>query len=474
MPLRLSVELLTETYEAAVADDRPEWPPHPARAFCALVAQASTPAEWDALRWLESQGPPEVVASPAGSCLMRAYVPTNAIDRKGGKSTVFPGRTNVERWRARSTPETPYVSFVWKNAEPDHSQLESLENLARRLGYLGRPSGFVVARFRNDLEESIGGGDCYVPDSTGEYLLRVPFQGYADALVAAFGSEEPAHQVARSVPYRLVGQATEDSERLTMKGPYNRFYTLGFPPGSGIDGRNAVRVARALRDAVLSRLGNPGKGDPWRPFTPQELGAIHGHQPGLRPESRCALLALPFVGSPHATGELMGVGLAIGRDVGRDLRRALLQLLGLDGDAGPRLATLRLPGTSYPLALAWPDGRWSLEPSRWVRASRRWGSVLPVIPDRWPKQWAEMPERIAESFVVAGYPRPDEVQIRRGSWFHGAPFLRPEDRKRRSSEPDRLWAHVAVTFSEPLEGPVVVGHMRYSGLGLCAPLAEDG
>ena len=42
--LTIAVELLTGSYDAGDADDRrlAEWPPHPARLFCAMVAAART------------------------------------------------------------------------------------------------------------------------------------------------------------------------------------------------------------------------------------------------------------------------------------------------------------------------------------------------------------------------------------------------------------------------------------------------
>jgi CRISPR-associated protein Csb2 len=63
----IAVELLTGRYTATQFNDRnrPEWPPHPARLFSALVAtwadnDEPDPAERSALRWLEDQDPPSI------------------------------------------------------------------------------------------------------------------------------------------------------------------------------------------------------------------------------------------------------------------------------------------------------------------------------------------------------------------------------------------------------------------------------
>ncbi len=68
----LELRFLTGRYVASSFNDRhsPEWPPHPARLFSALVAthfdtDQLDQAERSALEWLESLGPPELSASAA-------------------------------------------------------------------------------------------------------------------------------------------------------------------------------------------------------------------------------------------------------------------------------------------------------------------------------------------------------------------------------------------------------------------------
>lgn len=77
--IALDVELLTGRYVATRFNDRnaPEWPPHPARLFSALVATAHehdeiTADACRALEWLERQGAPRVLASDAEP---RAVIP---------------------------------------------------------------------------------------------------------------------------------------------------------------------------------------------------------------------------------------------------------------------------------------------------------------------------------------------------------------------------------------------------------------
>ncbi|HET9894954.1 MAG TPA: type I-U CRISPR-associated protein Csb2 [Streptosporangiaceae bacterium] len=103
MPLSITVRLRGGGYDAG--GERPseaEWPPHPARVFCALAASARTEAEWEALRWLEQQGSPQVWADQLDRVYhghVHGYVVQNAVSPKGGNQS-WPGRTSGSRARA--------------------------------------------------------------------------------------------------------------------------------------------------------------------------------------------------------------------------------------------------------------------------------------------------------------------------------------------------------------------------------------
>jgi CRISPR-associated protein Csb2 len=81
----IAVELLTGRYTATQFNDRnqPEWPPHPARLFSAMVAawadsDEPDPAERNALRWLEAQDPPSIRCGEGRSrTVVTHFVPVN-------------------------------------------------------------------------------------------------------------------------------------------------------------------------------------------------------------------------------------------------------------------------------------------------------------------------------------------------------------------------------------------------------------
>lgn len=479
MALSFDVELLTETYEAGVGGEQPEWPPHPARLFCALVAHAEREDEWAALRWLESLAPPEVLVPDANGSVLAAFVPTNRVARPGDKERVgatYLLRISGKRVWPRALPLGRHFWFLWPDARASREVLDPLRRLASRVAYLGRPPGMVHVGVSDQPIDVSEGLRRFVPTSGGDELLRVPYPGYVDALMAFFEANGPAYEASRTYQYAEPAAPITPAPGV-VHGPYGVLLTFGFPAGSGIAGWHAARVAIALRDLVLARLGRPEyrqQDDPWELFGESDLTPIHGHARAIPPEARCAFLSLPFVGSSHATGEIIGVGVAIGRAVPAPLRRALLQLAGLDREEGPRIPALRLPALDVRFPLLPPDGRQTLEPDRWRGPSERWVSVLPVILDRWPKRAAELPDILLEGVRQAGYPEPSSIDIRRAPAVQGAPFLRPVDRKRRPTDPDRPWAHVVLTFREPVRGPVVLGHLRFAGLGLCLPEGAHG
>lgn len=81
----ITIEMLAGRYTATAYNDRdqPEWPPHPARLFSAMVAtwaddESPDLAEREALCWLEAQKPPEICCGQAGRReVVTHFVPVN-------------------------------------------------------------------------------------------------------------------------------------------------------------------------------------------------------------------------------------------------------------------------------------------------------------------------------------------------------------------------------------------------------------
>ena len=471
MALTLSVQFLSETYDATLTGTEAEWPPHPARAFCALVSVAD-PASVDdeALRWLEGQGAPEVVSpAPVGRSERFAYVPTNVVTAKGGHQT-YVARTSGGRSWHRTVPSRPIARFVWRDASASPETLGKLQGIARRVAYLGRATCPVLLAFSADVAYR-DGLVVHQPDGAGAIRLRVPYPGYLDALRAAYLAGQSSWTIARYGSYGLRSNEVSTAPPAPADAAYQDFLVFGFRPGEGIDGVHAVAVAKAFKAAVLQRLGKPDPVDPFSALEGEELSLLHGHHDGRR--RQCAFVPLPFVGSPHATGEILGVGIALSPDLPPPVRVALLQLAGLDlEDEVPRLSSLRVPGLGRRCHFTAPDSRQTLAPSRWQALSTSWVSVLPVVLDWHPKRAFPVDEVVARGCEVAGYPRPRLVEILPAAGIRGAPHVPRRTLARRRGEPAHPAVHTRVEFDRPVPGPLLLGHLRHLGLGLCFPERE--
>ena len=469
MAVSLTVELLSGRYEAAEVDDREraEWPPHPARLFCALVAAARTVEDRAALEWLQGQPPPLVVATAAAQETRRAgYVVVNALERTGGNLT-HPGRTNNLRARASAVPASPRVTTMW-SADPTPHVVEALDGMARRIPYLGRSTGIALVKAKAEpaaeptLEDTAGQvvfEPCDLLER--EVSLRVPYPGFLEELDAQFAADRPAWEVNRFQGYRqrqVQTPAADPRDELTPS-VYTDMAIFRF---SGLRPQAVLTAlfTDALRSEVLHHAGHAAP------------DVLHGHGADGRPH--VAFLALPDVGGQHSDGHLLGLAVAV-PDLPTDERAAVLRAVlglrkpGLDGviEIAVRgiggVELLYQPGVIRP---------WGASPQRWRQGSRHWVSATPVVLDRYPKRPAQVEQEVRGSLRRVGLPEPVEVQISNEPLLPGAARLRPADLPRQVKS--RLFRHIAVTFDRRVAGPVLVGAGRYLGVGLLAPAPQRG
>lgn len=466
MPVVISIELLTGSYDAAAVEDKEhaEWPPHPARLYCALVAAARGEAERTALRWLEAQPPPTILASPdVSESRHRAYVVVNALNASGGNQT-HPGRTNGLRVRARALPSNPRVTMIW-GADADASIVSSLDAMARRIPYLGRSTGIalVAASATSEASPSDPSDDgrvlfepCDMLDRDAVTSVRVPYPGYLDALEAQFDADRPAWEVSRTQTYRLRSSTVDPGLGETPSpSVYTDFVVFRFC-GVKPQPELTVRLTAALRSAVLRAAGGDAP------------NVLHGHGADGRPH--VAFLALPDVGHEHADGHLLGLAVAVPELPEAERRAVLRAVLKLRRDGN--VADLRVPGIGS-VELVYSPGLvrpWGASPRRWRRGSRRWVSATPMILDRFPKRPTQIETEVCAALRRVGLPEPVDLEISTQPLLRGAARLRPIDLPRRAQ--GRLFRHVAVTFDRTVSGPVLVGAGRYFGVGLMAPVRE--
>ena len=466
MAISISVRLRHGRYDAG--GDRPsdaEWPPHPARVFCALASAVSTDAGWSALRWLEAQPAPEVWADPADRVRtgrIAAYVVENAIDASGGNLT-WPGRDNGMRTRAFATPTTGTFTVAWPQADPPAGVLDELRELARNVPYVGRSTSLaevsVLQSAPADPSDQVVYEAVPLGDPRAAWQVRVPYPGYVDELQAAYLDGRRSWEVARAVPYAVrqqravpAGDADRSSGRSTAS-PFEDLmvWTLARPIAR-ISGGQVVALTSALRKAVMARIPDP---------IPAQLS---GHGAPGRPH--LGFLALPDVGHDHADGHVLGVALAVPRSLPAADLTLLLRAVIMDP-----LWQLRMPGGST-LALQYGADRYGLQPSRWAagsRGSRDWVTATPLMLDGHLRRGRDEAGEVARSLTIAGYPRPADVEVSAAPLTAGAVW-RPRPGTLPADRPQRRMLHARIRFAEPVVGPVLAGSMRYLGLGLFLPV----
>jgi CRISPR-associated protein Csb2 len=481
MPLTITFDLVTGTYDAGDTDDRrqPEWPPHPARLFCALVAAVRTREERDVLLWLEAQDPPTVIAAAEhGSSQSTSYVVTNDNAKVTGKSQTHPGRSHQLKVRARALPASPRVSFVWDQAETDDVVLGHVDAMCRRVPYIGRSTGIATltaaATLDSAADVSVGDGvraegssQVFEPcdQLEGELMVRVPYAGYLDQLDELHAADRPAWQASRYLYYRAQRPDTTPMVRAVEPSVYRDVVVLRFT-SLRPEGRLVTRFTEQLRRRVLAAAG------------PQAPAVLHGHGADGRPH--VAFMALPNVAADleresaaHADGRLLGLAVAI-PDLPASQRRAVLAaVLGLRrrGEGGDLdVVDLELPGFGQ-VELRYDPGLvrpWGANPERWRLGSTQWVSATPVLLDRYPKRPGQVEQIVRDSVRQVGLPEPVTVQVSMSPLVPGGVALQPVDLPKKYVR--RLFRHVSLTFEAPVAGPVMLGAGRYLGLGLLAPV----
>lgn len=543
----IEVSLLTGRYVATAYNDRraSEWPPHPARLFSALTAtclsgETVDPIEREALEWLEALPAPEIAASEAAvRDVVTVFVPVNDAHQTGdvedevqaldnarkaleaadtpkaqaaalkkvekaekklaesmARAVAAPARppsTSVARNGERVLPEfrvrqprtfpsvspvEPVVTFIWKGGHPAEDHRRALDRLLARVVRIGHSSSLVSARLVDSAPAAT-----WFPSPAGKTVLRTTRAGQLGALIEAHSRHhetEPRVMPAGFTTYTNVREPVRKPAPSTCFEPDGLvLQRVGGPrlPMTAVAG-----LAGTVRRLLLSTAAEP---------IPE---VISGHRPDGSASARdhLAIVPLPFVGSSHATGHLLGVALLLPNESGPEDRRALYLAI----DAWER--TARAPGDdedapAVPIHLgrlgSWvvrrledQDRQATLTLETWTRPSRIWHSATPVALDRHPGDLRSSngrksatavakAERSIEAAVQrVGLPRPLRVLVEPKPVLAGSVPARafgrfPEDLEKNP----RVLTHAVLEFSEPVQGPILIGAGRYMGLGLFRP-----
>ena len=437
-----------------------EWPPSWMRLFSALVSVA-TPSDDRLLELFETFDPPDIIASETlGSDYRVAYVPTNRVVAET-KHATLPARINSERGWSRVAPKSPIVSFYWPGVVLNENERDRLDQMCRRIPYLGRSTSPAIIEV-SDVEptseplsprERIG--DLPFAYAT---TVRCPYPGALNALREAhhtkylLGGTGDPWPIGVHVDYGRTGSAPEP----VALSPYRDLIVFKLE-GTQQDGRSTVAITRAFRRMLLSRA-------------PAHIPVLHGHDDQI---VHVAVLGLPDAGHRYADGHLLGVAVALPALSDSDLRVVATAL----GEPGAELTVTAGPlGVLTFHRLSPLEGAreaWGLRPDRWSARARRWVTVLPMVFDRHAKRNTDQDAEIRRTIVNSGLPEPVSVRYDRRPMIPGGLDLAPVDTMRRRSDKGfRPYGHVTIEFPTLVQGPVVIGSMRHYGLGLCVPASD--
>lgn len=518
--LHISVTFLDPAFHGRGDGGEPEWPPSPLRLFQALVAAAA--ARWGerqrldyavlALRWLEAQPPPLIVAPAAkAGTPFRLAVPNNDMDVPAGfwaQRREPPENRTPQRLKSMKTVRPTRlptdenlhaVHYLWELTDDQAAEFgqyrETLFAAARSVVALGwgidlvTGNGRVIDQAEADRLPRERWRPTTEPGATG---LRVPAVGTLEALVgrhAAFlgrltdGGFAPVPPLSA---FAVVGyrRATDPAGR-----PWAAFRIVSVDPD---EPRNpAFDPPRRCRDvAAWVRNAVARVCDGW-PFGPTD-GFVHGHGPdgkqltGASADRRFMYLPLPTINPAlNRVESIRRVLIATPPGFEDHLDWVRRRLPGQELiDLKERPVGLLTEHTGNP---------WVLD--QYTKPARVWSTVTPVVlpgyddPDhlrrrlRAARDPAEQKQFLGELDArVEGFLRTalrhagfaDElgavVEWRAGGFRPGVGLVREYARPERL---DRFSAyHVRIRWRVPVCGPLALGAGRYRGLGLFA--AEGG
>jgi len=497
------VEFLTGVSVASTPykRDESEWPPHPDRLFQALVAawgrnDPPDDGEQAALEWLEVLNHEylAVSAPPAHPrSVAAAYVPPNdlqtttrlradAAKQKGSLAkqlAVIPSlRTNrVARFFPAMVPtaKPAVVRYSWVlddgQREAFLGHRAALERLTREVMYLGHSHSLVRVLLVDRIDDTAAWA------SNVSTSLRLPHVGRLQHLRDQFRRSADEGVAVRPRPSYTVRQFSSPGTPELPHTLYDPADAIVFADAGGSAPTLAAfpAVAKRLRDALLGCM-------------PKELPIpmlLSGHDQAGNPSDKphIAIVPLADVGWEYSRGRLMGIALVWPRGASYDDRRAVLtaiaQFIRADGSSG----TLHFGRYgSWSLALEPGPDRQSLRFDRYVRPSRNWGTVLPVVLDRHPKNKPDqrLVDIMLKSCLNVGLPREAldgfQIGVVAYSAHKGAPSVRDVKQLLPSDSPYRTrpMVHLTLSFAQPVSGPLLLGAGRYRGLGLCLPLRTEG
>jgi CRISPR-associated protein Csb2 len=486
--------------------------------------------EQDALQWLAGLGPPRLHASDARERLsVDVFMPTNPHEDEVWSRTDGGGKSKGKNKKASTSPsgwltytpkanfdlrallpihrkkaglpipavipQHPAVKFVWPTVRPEDAEphLSTLRGIAARVGYLGRSRSLVLVSVECGDEPAFTTTDSpriFVPDRHGDRQLRIPGPNRLAYLLDHYEKGGRSGKPDPSPPCRFRVHDDGANADGPLNTVFDRLWILrpqpdAAPPPPTLPIEATVMLTRRFRAALLECCDNADA---------TTKSFISGHDEMRKPlnSPHPAVLALPFVhpAQRHADGSIKGVAIAFPRGTSDAVLDEVAGGLGRIRENGLSLTGIGVWRLEEVFADAPPIR--TLDAQTWLGprgGSRAWTSVIPMVFGRYPKpnRGGEVGE-VLESLRLVSHAQSGhgsltdhvvEIAIDRHSPLHGAApswhFKAARDRggKNPTQPPARHIRHVTLRFDRPVRGPLLLGAMRYFGMGLMRPMEHD-
>jgi CRISPR-associated protein Csb2 len=444
----IAVDLLTDRYAATAYNDREaaEWPPHPGRLFSALVAVgADLPsddphgqAELEALRWLEQQEPPEILASSPTDTSRRTvapvFVPVNDVsvvrhpsrDKLDRELQAYdqlaegPAKVKalkkvqaatekllVETRKACAAPTTfakealkdvvgmlpdrrvrqprtfpvaipacPQFAFVWPHLEAPQAVERALRSLLQRLHRLGHSSSLVHARLAtpNQVEAIAAQTGQCVPDDGGSVSIRWVSPGQIARLDRAYASHQEWQPRVLPARFQAYRWGRPSAADPTPESNFDPEF-LVFARVTG----PRLPPTSVVGLATQFRRALMSSAD--QPA--HSILSGHNDTGGASEQAHLAIVPLPHVSGPFADGSLLGIALMLPRQTDAEARRAVQRAVAMLEQGGAVDRSAEAPAVTILLGSA---GELVLRRVAWGQDRRR-----TLQPDTWShasRHWA--------------------------------------------------------------------------------------
>lgn len=521
--LCISIHFLGGEFHGRGDQGEPEWPPSPLRLFQALVAvnaRLGNQAD-EALRWLEQQVPPVLIAPRRAAIQPRGYityVPDNVADLVA-KSWIKGGNKDISDYRSEkftrptlleSNDTFPAVHYLWSLEEgttiPACAELIAA---ARAISQFGWGIDLVVAdaAILPDQETTKFAGKRWLPsEASGGKSLRIPMAGtladlknhykaFLERVSLDSNVFKPVPPLAQftNITYRRASEMSRPPYAVfAIRKPDDSGFAAFSPTRRGLQLSGMMRWAASQPDFAIS-LG-------WDENKVASFVMGHGEAWGEgvhKPVNGSRLVFIPLP-SIEWRGE------AKGNSVGA-IRRVLVTVKGYIANEEFNRFVRHLEGrelvnekTGEVVAFLRRQSREDGAINKYFAKSSEWVSVTPVIlpgyddpgklrrrlntetltPQEKTSIVLKLETRIEallrKALRQAGYP--DALVQHAELQWRGIGFMQGTDLATAYAVPDqhrryrRLHVHIVWRNSEgePLEvsGPFCIGGGRFTGLGL--------